>query len=77
VDVAIRDGSGGFDPEQLPRMGERFHRPLGGVGTGSGPGLSIARAGAALHHGEILLGRSAGGAEVVLRLPRLQSGVAQ
>jgi hypothetical protein len=44
VDVAIRDDSGGFDPEQLPRMGERFHRPLGGVGTGSGLGLSIARA---------------------------------
>ena len=78
VDVAISDDDPGYDPEQLPRMGERFHRPLGSVGPGSGFGLSIARAVVALRHGQIVPGRAAtAGAEVVLRLPCVQSGVAQ
>lgn len=72
VDIAIGDDGAGFDEEQLPRLGERFHRPLGSVGAGSGLGLSIARAVVALHQGDIVLGLSrSGGGQVVLRLPRI------
>ena len=70
--VAIEDDGPGYDEASRARLGERFHRPPGSVGGGSGLGLSIVRAVAALHRGELELAHAAtGGARAVLRLPRL------
>jgi signal transduction histidine kinase len=67
AELAVDDDGPGFDPAQVARVGERFVR---GDGTGSGLGLSIAQAIAALHGGGLVVSRSpAGGARVVLRLP--------
>lgn len=62
---------GGFPGTDQARLGERFHRPEGSLGEGSGLGLSIVRAITRLHRGELEFGRSAlGGARVSFSLPR-------
>ncbi len=62
------DGRGFADAS---RLGERFHRPEGSHGEGSGLGLSIVRAIVALHQGRISFGRSPwGGARVALEFPQ-------
>jgi two-component system sensor histidine kinase QseC len=72
VSLELSDSGAGFAPDDMARLGERFHRPEGSVGEGSGLGLSIAQAIAQLHHGELTFGRSAlGGARVSLSLPRV------
>jgi len=72
VSLELSDSGAGFAPDDMARLGERFHRPEGSVGEGSGLGLSIAQAIAQLHHGELSFGRSAlGGARVSLSLPRV------
>lgn len=72
VSLEINDSGAGFAADDMARLGERFHRPEGSVGEGSGLGLSIAQAIAQLHHGELAFGRSAlGGAKVSLSLPRV------
>ena len=71
VTLQVNDNGAGFAVDTT-RLGERFHRPEGSVGEGSGLGLSIAQAIARLHHGELSFGRSAlGGAQVSLSLPRV------
>ncbi len=72
VTLEVDDDGAGFASTDTARLGERFHRPEGSVGEGSGLGLSIAQAIASLHHGELAFGRSAlGGARVSLSLPRI------
>ena len=72
VTLEMDDDGAGFASADTARLGERFHRPEGSVGEGSGLGLSIAQAIASLHHGELAFGRSAlGGARVSLSLPRV------
>lgn len=67
VEVAVHDDGPGITETQAAHLGERFLR---GAGGGSGLGLSIAQAIAALHGGEVAVARPpAGGACVVLRLP--------
>ena len=67
VALAVDDDGPGFEDAQAARVGERFAR---GEGGGSGLGLSIAQAVAALHGGGLVVGHApAGGARVVLRLP--------
>lgn len=71
VSLEVNDSGSGFAPQDLARLGERFHRPEGSIGEGSGLGLSIAQAIARLHHGQLQFGRSTlGGAQVGLSLPR-------
>ena len=71
VSLEVNDDGAGFAATGTARPGERFHRPAGSLGEGSGLGLSIAHAIAALHRGELEFGRSAlGGARVSLILPR-------
>jgi two-component system sensor histidine kinase QseC len=71
VTLEVNDNGGGFAVDTA-RLGERFHRPEGSVGEGSGLGLSIAQAIARLHHGELSFGHSTlGGAQVSLSLPRV------
>ena len=76
VVLQVNDSGAGFAEDDIARLGERFHRAEGSVGEGSGLGLSIARAIAGLHHGELAFGRSAlGGAQVSVSLPH-QAGAA-
>ena len=68
----MNDSGAGFAAVDIARLGERFHRPEGSVGEGSGLGLSITQAIAKLHHGHLAFGRSPlGGAQVRLSLPRV------
>jgi two-component system sensor histidine kinase QseC len=72
VVLQVNDSGAGFAHDDIARLGERFHRAEGRVGEGSGLGLSIARAIASLHHGELAFGRSAlGGAQVSVSLPHV------
>ncbi|CAM5232608.1 ATP-binding protein [Rhodanobacter lindaniclasticus] len=72
VVLTVDDDGTGFAATDATRLGERFHRPEGSVGEGSGLGLSIVQAIAQLHHGELSFGRSAlGGARVSVSLPRV------
>lgn len=71
VSLEVDDDGAGFATIDTARLGERFHRPEGSLGEGSGLGLSIAHAIAGLHRGQLELGRSnLGGARVRLSLPR-------
>ncbi|KQZ68489.1 histidine kinase [Rhodanobacter sp. Root561] len=77
VTLEVNDNGSGFADAAVARLGERFHRPEGSVGEGSGLGLSIARAIAHLHHGELVFGRSPlGGAQVSFSLPRVATDAA-
>ncbi len=70
VTLEVNDSGGGFAATDAVRLGERFYRPEGSAGDGSGLGLSIALAIASLHHGQLEFGRSAlGGARVSFHLP--------
>ena len=67
VELMVDDDGPGFPEEQARRLGERFLRS---GGTGSGLGLSIVHAIAALHGGSLAIERSPlGGARLVMRLP--------
>jgi signal transduction histidine kinase len=68
VEIAVEDDGPGFPEDQVARAGERFAR--GEQSRGSGLGLSIVRAIAALHGGSVTVSRSStGGARVALHLP--------
>lgn len=51
--IAIEDEGPGIAPEQMPRLGDRFHRPAGQDESGSGLGISIVKRIAALHGLEV------------------------
>lgn len=71
VTLEVNDNGPGFSTTDPAQLGERFHRPAGSLGEGSGLGLSIARAIATLHHGQLEFDRSdLGGARVRLILPQ-------
>lgn len=71
VMLEVNDSGSGFSSTDPVLLGERFHRPEGSLGEGSGLGLSIVQAIASLHHGQLEFGRSLlGGAQVRLSLPR-------
>ncbi len=71
VTLEVNDSGAGFPTRDRERLVERFHRPDGSVGEGSGLGLSIAQAIAGLHHGQLEFNGSAlGGARVRLTLPQ-------
>jgi signal transduction histidine kinase len=71
VELAVEDDVAGITEARASRLGERF---LPGQGShGSGLGLSIVQAVAALHDGTLALSRStAGGTRAVLRLPGIR-----
>jgi two-component system, OmpR family, sensor kinase len=69
--VSIEDRGQGVPPEVVPRLFERFER--GSVGQGSGLGLSIAKAYARAHGGDLFYDPSSSdGTRFDLILPRLQ-----
>jgi signal transduction histidine kinase len=73
--IAVRDRGAGFPPEFLPHAFERFRRADAARARddgGSGLGLAIVRTVARSHGGDAeARNRGGGGAEVVLRLPRI------
>ena len=66
----------GVSPDEIARLGDRFHRAAGQVESGSGLGLSIVRRIAALHGLEVRFGnrRSAGGSAAGLRVELRRRG---
>ena len=67
VELMVDDDGSGFPEEQAGRLGERFLRS---GGSGSGLGLSIVHAIAALHGGSLAIeGSPLGGSRVLMRLP--------
>jgi two-component system, OmpR family, sensor histidine kinase QseC len=58
--IVVEDEGKGIAPEQMARLGDRFHRGVGQTETGSGLGLSIVRRIAALHGLEVTFGNRAG-----------------
>lgn len=72
VELVVDDDGPGFAPGQAAHIGERFLRGAS-AGTGSGLGLSIAQAIAALHGGSLAVATSpTGGARIILRMPSPQ-----
>lgn len=71
--VSVEDSGPGIAPAQRERMFERFVRGHDTSSTGSGLGLSIARAIAERHGASLTLGSSAdlGGLQVLLEFPAL------
>lgn len=70
IEVAVEDDGHGIPETQALRAGERFLRGEGS--SGSGLGLSIVKAIATLHGGDVAIERSArGGARIVLHLPAI------
>lgn len=75
IEVSVIDAGPGLSAAERLRVGERFFRADGARTTpGSGLGLSLVRAVAALHQGELLLadaapGQAAPGLAATLRLP--------
>jgi signal transduction histidine kinase len=72
VSVSVTDTGPGIDPEQLPRVFDRFYRgdTAHGRAPGAGLGLSIARWIAHVHHATILIERGrAGGTVARVRFP--------
>jgi two-component system sensor histidine kinase QseC len=52
--IVVEDEGRGMAPEQLARLGNRFHRAAGETESGSGLGISIVRRIAALHGLDVL-----------------------
>jgi two-component system sensor histidine kinase MtrB len=71
VSVIIRDEGPGIPPEQIPQLFTRFFRgdPARPRAEGSGLGLSIAKAGADAHGGNLKLVGGTQGAAFRLTLP--------
>jgi signal transduction histidine kinase len=73
VEVRVADNGAGIPPEQLPHLFERFYQS-GGVRSGYGLGLAIAREIIAGHGGDIKVKSEPGeGAEFTITLPAIIS----
>jgi two-component system, OmpR family, sensor histidine kinase MprB len=73
--LAVRDRGPGFDPDELPKVFDRFFRGAGArERSGFGLGLAIVRQVADSHGGSVeATNADRGGATVVLRLPHTRS----
>jgi signal transduction histidine kinase len=67
--LSVEDAGPGIPPEHQEAVFERFYRVEGGVASGSGLGLSIARELARLMHGAVSLESRPGRTVVTLELP--------
>ncbi len=76
VRVQVDDSGPGIDPEELPRLFERFVRGRRGPGGGTGLGLALVRRLTEAHQGRVEVGSAPGlgGARFTVRLPRLPDG---
>ncbi len=68
--LVVQDNGPGLPAHELPRLGERFHRPSGSAPGGSGLGLAIVREIAHTHGGQMRLSLpESGGFQVEITLP--------
>ncbi len=72
--LEVRDHGPGIDPEDLPRVFDRFFRAPAARGRpGSGLGLAIVRQTAETHGGAVhAVNDPSGGARLILELPPLE-----
>jgi signal transduction histidine kinase len=71
--VNVADTGSGIDPEDLPRIFDRFYRAKGQTRRGSGLGLAIAKWIAEAHRGTVVAESQPGnGSTFILRLPLLK-----
>jgi signal transduction histidine kinase len=70
VVLTVQDNGPGVPPELRERIFERFVRGAGDRGSSSGLGLSIVRAVAESHGGNVTVEDATPGARFVVRLPR-------
>jgi signal transduction histidine kinase len=70
--LEVTDNGPGVPPQELARLGERFHRLPGAEESGSGLGLSIVLRIAELHRGRVRFAAAPGGAGLAatVELPR-------
>jgi signal transduction histidine kinase len=73
--IGVLDSDGGIAPASIPHIFERFYRADSGHGSsGSGLGLSIAKAIIEAQHGQIAIDSRLGtGTRVTVTLPRAES----
>jgi two-component system, OmpR family, sensor kinase len=76
VVLTVQDDGPGVPDAQRDEVFERFVRGHGDRGSSSGLGLSIVRAVAESHGGNVVLEDAEPGARFVVRLPRLERPVA-
>jgi signal transduction histidine kinase len=73
VDITVTDTGSGFDPNEAERLFQRFYRadPARGNPTGSGIGLTVARALIEAQHGTLIAGSlgNGAGAHFTISLP--------
>jgi two-component system sensor histidine kinase QseC len=71
VRLSVEDSGPGMSPADIERIGERFFRVVGSGQDGSGLGWSITRRIAAIHRGDLRVGKSdsLGGLSAEVRLP--------
>ena len=73
-EMRVSDNGKGIDPQELPRLFERFYQASGSIG-GTGIGLSLVKAYVDLHHGDVHAESAKGqGATFVVGLPNSQPG---
>jgi signal transduction histidine kinase len=74
AEIEVRDTGVGIDPEELPKIFDRFYRGSGANearGSGSGLGLSIVRSIVDMHGGSVTVeSRRGAGSRFVVTLPR-------
>ena len=73
INISVKDDGIGIDPNEIPRLTERFYRGDSSRNSetgGSGLGLAIVKHALARNHGQLIINSRLGqGAEFVCRLP--------
>lgn len=71
VKCTVSDNGGGVEPQELPRLFDRFYQAKGRKSTGAGIGLSIVKEIVWRHHGQISAANIPGGLEFTMYFPKL------
>jgi two-component system sensor histidine kinase QseC len=66
--LSVTDSGPGIPEAELPKVAERFYRPIGTTATGSGLGLSIVKRIAEIHHATLTIDSSTAGAGLTVSL---------